>query len=219
MSRTKWRILIILILAVSCLLLTYAIILDWNPWRLFHTPKPLFERPPERSPSVIHASPYISLFGSLFTILFGGTILLYLFPEQINCMSSALISDRKRLLNFTLLGTALTVALSIAIISSALTMGTLPFGLFISTIFFISVFFGEVSFAFIFGRSLLERAEWGNRSPLLAYLFGQFVIYSMIVVPVIGIIILVLIIIIGLGVVVATHYGSNRSWTLSPLNS
>jgi hypothetical protein len=208
-----WRVLIFILLAAALGLMISAAVFNWASFQVFRPVRPewqgrLFE------PNLLRHGTPISMLAALFTLYVTGVMLLFIFPERMANMAKAFSHSWGRLLRLTFLGLLAGILVIMAAVSSALAMGTFPLSLFLGAILFLGGLLGSVALAYQVGHSLLFRAGWQRLSPLVALLLGELLLYSLTNIPIVGLIMLVIFIFLGLGVTIATRFGSGHPWSL-----
>ena len=208
-----WRILIFIFLLVAFGLLISAAIFNWNSLQVFRPAHPDWQGSAFDASRLRLGTP-ISILAALFTLYVTGVMVLFIFPDRMATMAKAFSHSWVRLLRLTLLGLLAGLLVVIAGVSSALAMGTFPLSLFLGMVLFLGGLLGSVALAYQIGRSLLVRAGWRDLSPLVALLLGELLLFPLMNIPVVGFLVILLLMCLGLGVTIATRFGSGHPWSL-----
>ncbi len=156
----------------------------------------------------------VSLFISLAIV---GILILFVFPERIRRVAEAVPASASRLVRQALLGLLIFVLVAATSLISVLTLGTFPLAVILSAGLFVSGLIGSVALSFSFGRWLVRRAGWGRASPVVFYLLGLLVLFSLTRIPWAGPVFTLILLSLALGAAIASHFGSGRPWNLNPL--
>ena len=211
-----WKIVIIFLLLGAMVLISLAWFHRWKPWFILE----MIPLPLPRPEHIRHSEPWqeaIQIIGTFLTLYITGIFLLYLFPEKMKKMSIAVARSGRNPFRFLLLGLMIIFLIVILLIGSALAMGTFPLVFLVGAAVFIGSIVGEVCLAFTLGKVLLVQAEWYQGRPLRALFFGNLLIYAAISLPFVGAFLLISVASIGLGTLIATRFGSSKSWSLRSL--
>jgi hypothetical protein len=96
-------------------------------------------------------------------------------------------------------------------------MSTFPLIFILALVLFISAFSGFLALSYALGHQLMQKADWGDSSPLYGLFLGILILFALSQVPFLGILIQILAISLGMGCVIATRFGTGQSWNLSAL--
>ncbi len=151
------------------------------------------------------------------TLLLAGIADLFLFPGRVRSMLRPLSLGWSRIFAVTLLGIGLGLLLVVFAIGAALARITFPFTILAALLLVFLSVWGFLSVAYALGRLLLVRAGWDGLSSIVALALGLLLLVPLIRIPLAGGLIMVIYIGLGLGLVIATHFGSNEPWVLIPL--
>jgi hypothetical protein len=210
------KLVLILIILVSIGLIGCTILFNWNPLNFWPGAHAVF-RPSQSISESRYIPPIsISILAALFSFYLTGILALFLIPAQILQMSKS-FRTVKESLRLGLLGILVGILLITIIISSAMAMGTFPLTFLLGSLLFLSIFTGVITLAFSIGRYLLHFAGLKGTSPFYTLALGELVIYSLVNLPWIGVISLVFFCSLGLGVVIASRLGTNKSWSINLL--
>ncbi len=215
---SRWRIITITLVIVALALWGALFVLNFRPELARELPHGFvppsaasrFARPLSGLPGWV---PSLELFITLFL---AGAAELYLFPLQVKNMVQALSSSR-RLVPITLLGLGFALLLLVFGIGAVLARITFPFTVLSALALLLFSVWGFLAGAFALGRLLLGKAGWGRSSPLLALALGLLLLVPLARIPFVGGLVLIFYVALGLGLVIATRFGSNQPWTLTPL--
>ena len=210
------KLVLILIILVSIGLIGCTILFNWNPLSFWPGAHAVFRPSQSISESRFIPPISISILGALFSFYLTGILALFLIPAQIQQMSKS-FKTVKESLRLVLLGILVCILLITIIISSAMAMGTFPLTFLLGSLLFLSIFTGVITLAFSIGRYLLHFAGLKGTSPFYALALGELVIYPLVNLPWIGVILLVFFCSLGLGVVIASRLGTNKSWSINLL--
>lgn len=211
----RWGWIVILLIILSLAVMVVGPLMGWGVW----LPHPGWGagRIPERFTALGRPLPLISTFSVLLTLYLTGILLMYMFPRRMKYITRPLATRPQHLLQMALLG-FLTGLLVVATgLTSAMTMGTFPLTILLFAVLFLGSFFGLMAVAYTLGRTLMQRAGWGQSSPVAALLLGQLILFALERLPGIGSIFLLVFSSLGLGAVIVSHFGSGEPWNLNPL--
>ncbi|MEW6715993.1 MAG: hypothetical protein AB1345_00590 [Chloroflexota bacterium] len=214
MTRSRWLVLVIIV--ASLVILAVSALFGEQPWNTFRAFRDPFSSKLSSSYSHVQIFSFLASFSSLITLYLSGILVLFFFPLQVRQMGKVLTSSLTFLARYTLLGLVTALLMCVLIISSSLSLGTFPLTLLLGGILFITSFVGYTVLALKLGQSLLNRAHW-RLSPLFSLLLGLLILYPLSKLPFIGIALTILFLGLGLGVVIATRFGSDRQWELDIL--
>jgi uncharacterized protein YjeT (DUF2065 family) len=217
MNRNRWYIAF---LAIASILLIYASTwFGWVPWNTFQRLHGNWNVLPDymRTPAEIPPSTILSAITTILTMFLTGTLILLLFPDRIRRMEKALHTSPASLLRLTLFGMLTGIVIAAIGISAALTMSTFPLIFILALILFISAFSGFLALSYTLGHQLMQKADWGDSSPLYGLFLGILILFALSQVPFLGILLQILSISLGMGCVIATRFGTGQSWNLSAL--
>ena len=219
----RWRIVIValVILALLSMVLS-ALFFDIAWWR-----RSLASIGTERAPhkawrlallqDVGVRANLASLVANLVTIFIFGVLILYLAPDRIRYMAQESSISWQRIFRFFAVGVFVIVVLGALGLLSLLTVQTMPLPFILVAIFVLSALGGMVTLAYQLGKTMLTRAQWSGRSPLLSLALGTLILFALTNVPYLGSIFLIVVLLTGAGMSIATRFGSGRPWNLLPL--
>jgi hypothetical protein len=219
----RWRIVIVtlVILALLSMVLS-ALFFDSAWWR-----RSLASLGAERAPhkawrlallqDVGVRANLASLFANLVTLFLFGVLTLYLAPGRIRHIAQELSTSWQRFVRFFAVGVLIMIFLSALGLLSLLTVQTMPLPIILGMVFLLAALSGMVALAYQLGKTLLIRAEWTGRSPLLSLALGTLILFALTNVPYFGGVLLILILLTGAGLSITTRFGSGKPWTLGPL--
>ncbi len=219
----RWRIVIValVILALLSMVLS-ALFFDIAWWR-----RSLASLGAERTPhkawrlallrDVGIRANIASLFANLVTIFLFGVLTLYLAPDRVRHMAQQSSIGWQQLSRFFAVGVLIIVFLGAVSLLSLLTVQTMPLPIILGAVFLLSALAGMVTLAYQLGKTMLTRAEWSGRSPLLSLALGTLILFALTNVPYLGGIFLIIVLLTGAGMSIATRFGSGKPWNLIPL--
>ncbi len=215
----RWRLLLLLLVAVSILSLAAIVWIERQPLGFVRELRAeIHAASPEGDNSAYEPPPaVVSALSALFTLAIGGIFVLYLFPTSIQRMSRALSISLKGLLRLTGLGLLSIVIAGVIGVSAAFSTSVFPVTIALAAILILGSYLGIIAMSYTLGRILLNRAGWPHLSPVYALLLGVFILYPFAELPYVGIIFKILFASLGAGAVVATRFGSGKLWNLEPL--
>jgi hypothetical protein len=219
----RWRIVIValVILALLAMVLS-ALFFDIAWWR-----QSLASIGAERAPhkawrlallqDVGVRANFASLFANLVTMYLFGVLILYLAPDRVRHMSQESSTGWQRVLKYFTVGVLVIVLMGAVSLLSLLTVQTMPLSIILGAVFLLSALGGMVILAYQLGKSMLIRAEWSGRSPLLSLALGTLILFALTNIPYLGGIFLIIVLLTGAGMSIATRFGSGKPWNLLPL--
>lgn len=218
MSSNVWRfIIVILVLLALAGLFAFT---GWGTWKplIANSPSP-FEGMSSRHSveETFSLMPgWLSSAASLVTLFLAGAAGLFLFPDRISRMRSALNTSKGRLFQILLAGLAFELLGAALIFTASLARLTFPISLFSGiTVYFLSIW-GYITLAYCTGSGLLKQAGW-TASPLAGLFLGLLLFQPLVHLPYLQVPIILALAGLGLGVVITTRFGSNEAWGLNPL--
>lgn len=215
MELNRWRILLFGLVLVSLVITTAVAVFNWDPllpmrsnprWGGEH-----FLSDESKVPSIL------SVAGGLVTLFLTGVMGLFLFPRRVRVMGTALDAPFTLWLRVTgmgLLGILLAVLMAGG---STLAIGIFPLALLLAFGIFLFALVGALAFIYWLGRTLLQRSGLKTVTPYARLLVGLVILYPPLYLPVAGAVIGLIYICIGLGLAIATRFGSNQPWSLKSL--
>jgi len=216
----RWRIGMIGLIVASLAILVSAIWFKWEARSLLRLVRPDWQA---QAPFAHRLSPLdqgylqLSTLAALATLYLNGLLALLAFPRPIRRMVLACSNNLAELARLTLIGLATTLLLIVIGVSSLLTMGTFPLTFFAGSILVLGGFGGYIALAYALGHGLLLRAGWGHLSPLYGLFLGLLILFALGEIPWLGLALRAIFFSLGMGVVVATRFGSGEPWDLTPL--
>ncbi len=216
MKSSKW--VIIMLVVVSMALLVSIGVFGWDDGVTMQSLRSAWREPyhPEFM-LPFEIPPLVSELSAMATIFLLGVIGLYLAPDRIAKMGQSLHQSPLHLLRYILVGFLSAVLLTGIAITSALTFITFPMTILLGIALLISSFFGSIAIYFTLGSRLLHWAQWDSTSPLVGLLLGVVLLNPLFYVPYLGGFFRILVAGLGLGIVIATRFGSGSLWSLLPL--
>jgi hypothetical protein len=210
------KLILILIVLSAIGLIICTIVFNWNQLIFWPATHGVLRTTQPNSENRYIPPVSISILATLFSFYLSGILALFLIPAQIQQMSKSFknVKDSFRL---SLLGILVGIILITIIISSAMAMGTFPLTFLLGSLLFLSIFIGIITLAFSIGRYLLRFAGYKMVSPFYVLALGELVIYPLVNIPLVGALILAFICSLGLGVVIASRLGTNKSWSINLL--
>ncbi|MGE5072053.1 MAG: hypothetical protein ACM3MF_01380 [Anaerolineae bacterium] len=160
---------------------------------------------------------WLSSLELFITLLLAGVADLFLFPLRVRNMSRVLGEGWRRVLTLVLLGIGLALLTLVFAFGAAWARITFPFAILAATAVLVLAAWGFLAAAYTVGRTLLLKAGWGGLSPLVALALGLLLSLPLLRIPFVGGIMMVVYIGLGLGLVIATRFGSNEPWSLISL--
>jgi hypothetical protein len=219
----RWRIVIVtlVILAILSMVLS-ALFFDIAWWR-----RSLASLGAERAPHKAWRSDllqdvgvranFASLFANLVTLFLFGVLILYLVPDRVQRMVQDSSTGWQRFVRFFAVGVLIMIILSALGLLSLMTVQTMPLPIILGMVFMLSALGGMVALAYQLGKTLLTRAEWSGRSPLLSLALGTLLLFALTNIPYFSGVFLILILLTGAGMSIATRFGTGKPWNLLPL--
>lgn len=215
---SRWRLITLVLIALALILWAVLFALNLRPELAHEIPHSFippvgssrFEKPLSGLPVWV---PSLELFITLFL---AGVADLYIFPVPVLNMVRAVASPR-RLAPITLLGLGFALLLLVFGIGAVLARITFPLTVLSGLALLLLSVWGFLAAAYALGRLLLNRAGWGRASPLWGLALGLLLLLPLARIPFVGGVVILIYIGLGLGLVIATHFGSNRPWSLTPL--
>jgi hypothetical protein len=123
----------------------------------------------------------------------------------------------QRFVRFFAVGVLIMIILSALGLLSLMTVQTMPLPIILGMVFMLSALGGMVALAYQLGKTLLTRAEWSGRSPLLSLALGTLLLFALTNIPYFSGVFLILILLTGAGMSIATRFGTGKPWNLLPL--
>ncbi len=160
---------------------------------------------------------WVSAVALFITLFLAGVANFFLFPVHLRNMMRTLALGWRRVLTEMLLGIGFGLLLVVFAFGAALARVTCPFTILAALVLIISSVWGFLAVAYTAGRLLLEKAGWGTLSPVISLALGLLLLLPLARIPFVGGIVMILYVGLGLGLVISTRFGSNRSWSLIPL--
>lgn len=154
---------------------------------------------------------------SLLSQYLTGVVMIYLLPGRIRRVGQALRNGPRAVLRYLGIGFLLVIALASIGLLSALAVYTFPLPFILLAIIFLAALGGTVALNLALGSALLRRADWGSAGPLSQLALGTLLLFGAAHIPYVGLAVLVIAALIGAGAATATHFGTGRTWSLSPL--
>ena len=155
--------------------------------------------------------------GTLLGQLFAGVLILFIAPQRMRNLSTALTGGLRGWLRLAVIGLLLATTLVSVALLSALTVFTFPLPFILMGVLFLSALAGSVALAYRVGEALILGAGWVRVGPIGRLAAGTFVLFGVSRIPLVGLALIVLVWSIGLGVVATTRFGSGKRWSLSAL--
>ena len=155
----------------------------------------------------------LELFVTLFLV---GAAGLYLVPLRVRNMARAL-RPLPRVVPITLLGLGFVLLSVVFGLGAVLARITFPFMFLAGLAALIFSTWGYVVAAYALGRTLLRKAGWQGSSPLIGLALGLLLLLPLARIPFVGGLVTLIYAGLGLGLVIATRFGSNERWSLTPL--
>ncbi len=213
------RGLIGLIVLLSLLVITGVKWAGWESWNSVQGFWDQWAQRPAHFRSVPLENPtLLGTFIILLTFYLCGILVLYVFPSQIRRMEDTLTdSSALQLGRVFLLGLLIAILVGTISFISAMTMSTFPLTIILGITLFLSSFVGFVAFAYALGHKLFAYADWSHLSPIYALLLGLLVLIAAAEIPFLGILFKLVFASLGIGLVIATRFGTGRPWNLAPL--
>jgi hypothetical protein len=160
---------------------------------------------------------WLSSLALFVTLLLAGTANLFLFPLRVRNMSRLLRQGWRRGVALVLLGIGLGLLMLVFAFSAAWARITFPLAILGATTLLLLAVWGFLAAAYSVGRALLRRSGWGSTSPLVGLALGLLLLLPLLRIPLAGGIVMVVYIGLGLGLVIASRFGSNEPWSLISL--
>jgi MFS family permease len=213
-----WRVITILLILISILILIGATWFEIDPW----PSSLLWTERWDRQPSVMfqpetRLNTLMSILSPLFSLIISGVFALYLIPDRIRNMCEYLNASPGRYARLALIGLMIGLLVVLVGIGSAFAMTTFPLLIIIGGAVFLIGFLGFFVLAYSFGHGLLNRSDWVHLSPIYALFLGLLILYSFAIIPYVGILLRLIYAFLGVGLVIATRFGSGKKWNLDPL--
>lgn len=211
----RWKMLTLGLILASLAALVLIVVFKVSPWQWIREAMPDWQgRTPAHGDLGI--SRPVTMLGALLTLYLSGIVLLFLFPGHMNRVSRTFAAAPVGLLRLAALGLLASLLVMVAGIGSAFNVITFPVTFFLGGMLFLSVLVGTVGLAYAIGRALLVKSGW-QRSPLVALLLGDLLVFAATNLPWVGAAATILITTLGLGAAIASRFGSGRSWSLNSL--
>lgn len=215
---SRWRLITLILVVLALILWAVLFALNLRPELVRGIPHGFLpsleasrlERPLSGLPAWVSS---VELFITLFL---AGAASLYLFPLRVRNMAHVLVSSR-RLVPLTLLGVGFGLLFVVFGIGAVLARITFPFTILSAFVLLFLSVWGYLAVAYALGSLLLGKAGWGRPSPLLDLALGLLLLLPLARIPFVGGLVMLIYIGLGLGLVIATRFGSNEPWSLTPL--
>jgi hypothetical protein len=146
-----------------------------------------------------------------------GVLVMFAAPRPVRRMADLVEPGGRQLLRFLAIGLLVAVLFVAVGVAAVLSMHTFPVPFLLVGIFFLIALGGTVGLTYALGRAAFRWGRLAEHSPLLSYGMGTLLLYALSQVPFLGPVVLLAAWSIGVGVVIATRFGSGRPWTLEPL--
>lgn len=211
------RMVVILILVACIALIAAQGIWEWRGVDLRSMTSSSWGERPQFEEIEAGTSPLARGLAVLLTQFISGTLLLYLFTPQIGGMHAALQARLGRQVRILLLGLVAGALLASLIFSAAMAVTTFPLSFLIAGALFAITYIGFVAVAYALGERLLGLAGWAHHSPVFALLAGLLLVHGAGSIPYLGIAVKIIAGGFGLGVTIATRFGTGKRWSLSVL--
>ncbi len=216
----KWRIIVIGLIALALAFTITAAVFNWNNYpseqQLSRFEK-LFGSPGQHSPDLEQASTGVSMIMRLISIYLSCVFVLYAIPGRIRRISQNLPTRPLGWFQLILLGLLVSLISLGVMLSSLISLGTVPIILLVMILQFIGTLTGLTALMYKTGKFLMERANWGHSSPLIKLLAGTILFLPWTFLPYVGWIFFVSFFSLGLGIALKTRFGSPQAWNLNPL--
>jgi hypothetical protein len=182
---------------------------NWNKHQLVF---PDFEQRFERASKVSQLPSILGVMADFIAIFLAGFLSLHLIPGRLGEMGRSLDNSKFALFRMFFVGVMAFLLIIPAgiILSSSPTSFLFVFVLVIVT--YTSGIMGVSGLVFRVGYEVGKRLNPTRDTPLVSLLFGTILFSAVINLPYLGGIIKFLLLVIGVGIVLATRYGSGRSW-------
>ena len=219
---TRWRWTIVISVVIALTIWATVLFLNLRPELMRAIPHSDF---PPLEPGRLGApgAPMSALpvwadsLGLLVTLYLAGAASFYLFPAHVRNMYRALTISWARLWQITLLGFGFLLLFAAFGFGAVLARVTFPLTILAAFALFVFSVWGYLSLAYTLGRVLLLRAGWLRTSLSAALALGLLLLLPLSRIPFVGTLFTLLFLSLGLGVVIATRFGSNEPWNLTPL--
>jgi len=155
--------------------------------------------------------------GTLLGQLFAGVLILFIAPQRMRNLSTALTGGLRGWLRLAVIGLLIATTLVSVALLSALTVFTFPLPFIVMGVLFLSALAGSVALAYRVGEALVLGAGWDQVGPIGRLAAGTFVLFGLSRLPLVGLALIVLAGSIGLGLVATTRFGSGKRWSLEAL--
>ncbi len=219
----RWRVIVVITVLVSMVIMTVSAVFFDQAWWRYPWGYLTVVRAPHRVWQIAmfeDASVRVSLavmMATFVTQFLLGVLVLYIVPRRVGYMARAIGSGWKPLVRYFTVGLLISVTIAAVGLLSILAVHTMPLPFILASIFFLAFLIGLAAIAYQLGRSLLTRAAWADGSPLVPLALGMLVISALVRIPYFGGIALVSLLVTGVGLAIATRFGSGVSWSLQPL--
>ncbi len=216
----RWRLVTIALILLALVLWGVLFALNLRPELAHELPRG-FEQPPggvRFQAPLSHLPAWASSLELFVTLYLAGIASLFLFPGRVRSMSNVLASGWSRLAVMTLLGIGFGLLLIVFGISAALARITFPFTILAALALVFLAAWGFLAAAYALGRLLFSLAGWGGCSPILGLGLGLLLLLPLARIPYVGGIVMIIYMGLGLGLAIATRFGSNEPWSLIPLS-
>lgn len=209
----------IILILVACVALILAQgILDWSGVDFRGAMQTSIGEPRHFEAFDRESSPLARSLAALLTQFISGLLLLYLFTAYIANMSAALRAPAAQQLRIVLLGLIAMALFATLMFSAAMSVSTFPLTFLLGGTLFTAVYTGYVVVAYALGRRLLQAGNWTGLSPAYALLAGLLVVHGAGAIPYLGLVIKTVAAGAGLGIVIATRFGTGKAWSLALLS-
>ncbi len=216
---TRWRLIVVVLILIALGL--WGVLFRWNlrPELMQPVPRPEFQFPGSNQlqEPLSRLPTWATSLGLFLTLFLAGLANFYVFPARVRNMCKALGSGWWQVVQLAALGLGFVLLLLAFAVGAVLARITFPFAILSAlALFFISVW-GHLAVAYAVGRCLLSRAGWQRSSPALSLALGLLLLLPLTRIPVVGTFFMIVYVSLSFGLVIATHFGSEEPWNLTPL--
>jgi hypothetical protein len=217
MTRSRWLLIVLVLVALA--LWAALFVLDLRPHFTAFVPRPpfAFSSPGELEQPLSGLPVWATSLGLFLTLYLAGLASFYVFPDRVRVMRRALTGSLPRLLQIALLGLGFGLVLIAFAIGAVLARVTFPLTILAALSFFFLSVWGQLSIAYTIGYRLLTRAGWLRSSPAAGLALGLLLTLPLTRIPFAGGLFMLIFFSLGLGIVIATRFGSAEPWNLIPL--
>ena len=213
----RWRMITIILVILALAIWAALVVFNVRPQFGHEVPAGVIPSPTLRLQAPLSGLPgWVASLELFVTLFLAGAGNLYVFPTRVGNMLRAAGSAR-RWISIGLLGLGFELLIVVFGVGAALARITFPLTLLSGLVLVVLSLWGYLVVSYAVGRFLLNKAGWGQVSPLAGLALGLLLLVPLMRIPLAGGIVLIIYMGLGLGLVIATRFGSNEPWSLKPL--